>query len=189
MLHTVRLTGLLARKYGDCYRLDLDTPAEAIRALSCQIEGFARDVARGAFYLFDGRRNIGSDALSSPFGAELVIVPAAAVGKNGGALKLIAGVALFAVGFATGGAAIFAGITGKTLMTLGAGMALNGAAQMLSPSPPAIDAEPAERRQSYLFNGGANPTEEGNVVPLAYGRAVWCNALNVSMDLITTEEA
>lgn len=183
-MRTVRLLGRLGRIYGPEYRLDVATPKEAVQALAVQLPGFARDVARFGFYAFDERKNVDED---TRLNGDLYIVPHVRLAKNNGALKLLAGIALFAVGFAYGADALIfegvKGITGQTLMTMGAGMALNGVGQMLSPSPPAIETEPIERRQSYLFSGGANPTEEGNAVPLAYGTAVWCSALMISQEI------
>lgn len=197
MLRTVVLHGYLAEEFGNTFHLDAQTPAEIMRALSVQLRGFASRVRAGEFFVVRGEEKIEETGLIMTLGscAELHIVPVANGSKNNGVLKVILGVVLIGVGFAVAGAfsggamnmgATLLGMSAKTFITLGAGMFLNGLGQMLSPTPTVDSNESADARPSYLFSGALNLSEEGNVIPVAYG-APWCGSLVASSGMDTKE--
>lgn len=175
MIRTVVLHGYLRKRFGRQYKLDVDSPAEVVRALGVQVKGFLSAIRYGEFRVLRGSYALGEAELGLPLAdeREFHIVPVASGSKRGGLLKVILGVALIGIGFAVmGGAAAgsFAMSLGKTLLTFGAGMFFNGLGQMLSPTPE-IDPshEGAATRQSHVFGGTQNLTEEGNIVPVIYG--------------------
>ena len=195
MLRTVVLHGYLAEEFGNTFHLDAQTPAEIIRALSVQLRGFAQRVRAGEFFVVRGEEKIEETGLIMTLGscAELHIVPVANGSKNNGVLKVILGVVLIGVGFAVAGAfsggalnmsATLLGMSAKTFITLGAGMFLNGLGQMLSPTPTVDSNESPDSRPSFLFSGAINLSEEGNVIPVAYG-APWCGSLVSSSGMDT----
>ncbi|MCI7403743.1 hypothetical protein [Pyramidobacter sp.] len=177
MIRTVVLHGYLRKRFGRQYKLDVDSPAEVVRALGVQVTGFLSAIRYGEFRVLRGSYALGEAELGLPLGEEreFHIVPVASGSKRGGLLKVILGVALIGIGFAVMGGAAAAGSAtmmslGKTLLTFGAGMFFNGLGQMLSPTPE-IDPshEGAATRQSHVFGGTQNLTEEGNIVPVIYG--------------------
>ena len=116
---------------------------------------------------------------------EYHLIPVPNGSKKNGLLKVILGVAMIGIGWAAMGAAKAAGIAAsafsKQLVVMGAGMVLNGVSQMISPAP-TLDtgtSEGAATKQSYIFSSGANIGEEGNVIPLVYGK-FWCGSLVLS---------
>lgn len=188
-MKTVILHGRL-RRFGESFELDVQTPSEAVRALSVQLKGFASMLRRGEYHVLRDRRSIGIAEADMTMGdcAELHIVPVTAGSKRSGVLKIILGVALIGVGFAVaggfGGGALnfgtaFAGVKAGTYMALGAGMLFNGLGQMLSPTPEVETNEGAETAQSYMFSGATNVTQEGNIIPVVYG-IFWSGSLVLS---------
>lgn len=187
MLRSVCLHGNLAERFGKQYSLDVLSAAEAVRALCTQLRGFRQTVAQGEYHvLVDGSYLDESELLleiGSP--AQIDIVPVPAGSKNSGLLKVILGVALIGIGFwAVGSGGLFgiSALSSKTVMALGAGMALSGIGMMLSPTPTVDTAEKPDDMPSYVFNGALNITEEGNCIPLCYG-VFMCGSLVVSSGL------
>jgi len=148
----VVLRGELGKKFGRFHSFDLNTPAEAIRALCANFEGFQQELTeageRGIGYMVQ----IGKDAMASldeignPTGqAESIsITPVlqGAGGGGGGIGQIFAGIALVAaaiilgpVGAVIGG--VGAGVVGASVATtvgfIGASLVLSGTSQLLSP--------------------------------------------------------
>lgn len=78
-------------------------------------------------------------------------------------------------------------VTYGNIAMFGAMMALQGAAQMLSPQPNAPETASRERpdqRPSFVFNGAVNTTEQGGPVPPVYGRMrVGSNVISASLEV------
>lgn len=196
-LKKIVLHGYL-KEFGVSFDLDVSTPAEAVRALRVQIKGFEAAIRKGEFRVIRGKNKlknaIEERELLATFGRaeKLHIVPVAIGSKNNGLLKVILGVALIGVSFAVGAGALGAqgalfGIKAGTFLTLGAGMLLNGIGQMLSPTPETESNESPASRPSYMFGGAQNLTQEGNIIPVAYGKKVWCGSLVVSAGMDVQE--
>jgi len=158
----VVLRGELGKQFGRVHHFDLNTPAEAIRALCANFEGFANALAtageRGVGYIVQvGRFGLQDlEEIHNPTGEreEISITPVlAGAGGTGGAIgQIVAGVALVAASFLFPGAGLFGagmGIFGPlapaTIATLttvgtvtsaiGAALILSGTSQLLSPQP------------------------------------------------------
>ena len=107
-------------------------------------------------------------------------------GAGGGFGRFLLGAALITVGVMSGGAFTFAsGLTGgfwaKTAITMGAGLALGGVAQMLSPQPQRP--KEANKNESFGFGGVVNTVNQGVPVPICYGRLyVGSAAISVGLD-------
>lgn len=193
-LREVRLYGALGREFGRVHKFDVSSPAEAIRALAANFRGFEAALKAYApgFHLLAGRRDVADgDRMHHPAGASepIKIVPAVA-GAKGGLLSILAGVALIAAAFLTGGATL-AGTTslwGSMAIGFGASLVLGGVSQLIAPQKAysAGSDDDEEDTQSYVFNGPVNTTTQGTPVPIGYGRMIVGSAL-VSMG-ITTEE-
>ena len=153
----VVLRGELGKQFGRVHHFDLNTPAEAIRALCANFEGFQQALVtaaeRGVGYIVQvGKLAIEElDEIHNPTGQseEISITPVLA-GAGGGVSKILIGVALIAAAFLLPGAGLFgttsffgaAATTGGFLTAvgtvtsaIGASLILAGTAQLLSPQP------------------------------------------------------
>jgi predicted phage tail protein len=110
-------------------------------------------------------------------------------GSGRGLGKVLAGLAIVAVAIAApyalglagglsasaiGGATLFGQtITFGNFAALGLGLVATGVAQMLSPSPALRGGSASvDRRESFLFGGIENTSEQGRPVPLAFGECL-----------------
>ncbi len=182
---TIYLHGDLSAKYGESYRLAVNTVKEACNALALMVPGFKDSVIgekRDRLYRVvrgdvDKGFEMDEDTVSSFMigQAPVHIVPIVKGSKDQGIGKIIFGALLFGagalMGFGTGftltGAAA---TTGVQVARLGVGLMLAGVGQMLSPSPGSVSSESPERRESFLFNGAVNRATQGLPVPLCYGK-------------------
>lgn len=179
-LRTVKLYGRMAKKYGRVHRLDVATPAEAVRALCVNCPGLREELMtaheRGVAY-----RCIVDDAdideadLTAPMSKTFAIVPVV-MGANilGDIFKIVAGVALMvfaapiALAIAPGSMSLTAAI--GTVMAVGAALTLSGIGGLLAPTPKTKDEN--GNTKNNVFNGPENVTAQGVPVPIGYGRMV-----------------
>ncbi|MER5137994.1 tail assembly protein [Providencia stuartii] len=178
-LKTIRLYGVLGAKFGREHKLAIDSPREAIKALSVLYDGFEQFLANAhlkglEFAVFKGKRNITEDELHLDTSDDIRIAPVIKGSKRGGFFQTILGVAMIgAAAFLSGGLSVAftaAGTWGGALAMGGAAMALGGVVQMLSPQPRGLSMrQDADNKPSYAFGGAVNTTAQGNPVPLFYG--------------------
>lgn len=177
-LKTIRLYGILGAKFGRVHRLAIDSPREAIKALSVLYDGFEQFLASAhlkglEFAIFKGKRNISEDELHIVTHEEIRIAPVIKGSKSGGFFQTVIGVALVAAAaiFTGGVGAAFAagGWAGAAAMG-GTAMVLGGIVQMLSPQPQGLSIrQDTDNKPSYAFGGVVNSTAQGNPVPILYG--------------------
>lgn len=120
---TVRLYGVLGVMFGRVHNLVVETPKEAIKALSITIPGFERFLQtakdRGlTFSVFIGKRNIGKDELEFQGKEDIRVAPMILGSKKAGIFQTILGAVLVATGV------IAAGVFGQPW---GVNMAIMGA--------------------------------------------------------------
>lgn len=186
MLRQLVLEGSLAQ-FGGPFTFDVASVQEAVHALTSQIKGTYRAIRQGEFLVFADDVQLEEDETCFDLGSvsRIRIIPVPTGSKNQGVFKVILGVALLGVGFAVGTSGLGLGALGtisqSTFFTMGAGMLLSGVGMMISPSPSMSvgDNEKADNKTSYLFNSAVNICEEGNVVPVVYGKA-YCGSIVVS---------
>ncbi|MEQ5674128.1 tail assembly protein [Providencia stuartii] len=174
-LKTIRLYGVLGAKFGREHKLDIDSPREAIKALSVLYDGFEQFLANAhlkglEFAVFKGKRNISEDELHLDTTEDIRIAPIIKGSKRGGFFQTVLGIAM--IGLAVWNPAFLAmsATTNSALMLGGAAMALGGVVQMLSPQPRGLSVrQDADNKPSYAFGGTVNTTAQGNPVPLFYG--------------------
>lgn len=170
---TIKLYGAL-RQFGREYRMLVGSTAEAIKALCVQIPGLERFLAnahlRGMeFAVFRGKRNISQDELQFGGAEEIRIAPVMRGRKRGGLVQTIVGAVLVVAGAMTGNA---------FLIQAGAGLAIGGVIQMLSPQAQGLKQSAApENQPSYAFGSARNTTASGNPVPICYGKRRWGGAI------------
>lgn len=172
-LKTIRLYGVLGAKFGREHRLDIDSPREAIKALTVLYDGFEQFLANAhlkgmEFAVFKGKRNINEEELHLDTTEEIRIAPIIKGSKRGGFFQTMLGVALIGAAiFAPWGTALWAS---DLMLMVGAGAAMGGVVQMLSPQPRGLSMrQDSDNKPSYAFGGAVNSTAQGNPVPLLYG--------------------
>ena len=184
-LRTIKLSGFLGKKFGRVHRLAVDSPAEAIRALSVIKAGFREFLEsshkNGVAYRF----LVGNEALerselkeslhmTHSMSTTFELVPVINGAKSslgrvlfGAALMAFAWWAMPAMGFAAVGTV---GAMSTSVFGIGMSLALGGVAQLLAPKVKAESKEAVENKPSYIFNGAVNTVAQGNPVPILYGR-------------------
>lgn len=210
-MKNVYLHGELGELYGKEFSLNIKTPIQAIKLLGCQIDGFMEDVKKGNYRFIKDNEEMVFAELICGMGAykDLHIVPEISGSKKQGLGKIIAGVAVASLAFGAAPAAVAldfsAGASGGLGATafsafgisatygnvalFGASMALGGVAQLLSPTPNVSSYAAQERpdqRASFILQGPTNTIQEGNPVPIVYGKMLTGSIL-VSAGL-TTEQ-
>jgi predicted phage tail protein len=174
-LTTVKLYGAL-RQFGREFRLSVRTPAEAIKALCVQIQGFERFLSnaksRGIeFAVFRNSKNLEEKELGYCGAGEIRIAPVITGSKRAGALQTIIGVAMVAASFFVPGSTPAALALSGALLSGGIALTAGGVIQLLSPQAEGLKTSAApENTPGYAFGSAKNTTASGNPVPLCYGR-------------------
>lgn len=169
-MKNILLLGELGKKFGREFRLDVKTPAEAVRALCANFKDFEGFVASSdkrnvGYRVIVGKQDVGADGLHDPVGnQEIKIVPVIAGAGGGGIGKIIIGAALIVASFFIPGstlaiaAALETGIAVTTMATaalyVGAALVLQGTAQMLTPTPTAATVSDTAYGAEYGAAGG-----------------------------------
>lgn len=172
-LKTIRLYGVLGAKFGREHKLDIDSPREAIKALTVLYDGFEQFLANAhlkgmEFAVFKGKRNINEEELHFDTTEEIRIAPIIKGSKRGGFFQTMLGVAMIATAiWFPWGEALWAS---DLLLSIGVGVTMGGVVQMLSPQPRGLSMrQDSDNKPSYAFGGAVNSTAQGNPVPLLYG--------------------
>lgn len=176
-LKTIKLLGAAGRRFGREFRLAVESPAEAVRALCSLLPEFYGWVLeqheRGVAWrvLTDDAQGLDGDELPRSTGAETIVL--APVLSGAGAVgKIILGVVLIAVSIFVPFAAVGGGLS---LGLLGGSLLLGGIAELLTPTPqltdsPSTAAENSADLESNLFSRNQGTAGQGECVPLVYGR-------------------
>ena len=190
-LRTIRLYGKLGAKFGRVFRLAVNSPAEAVRALSMQLAGFERYLMNSrdhgiGYAVFAGTENLGVEQLQYPTGdADIRIAPIVIGSKNGGIFQIILGVILIVVGVVF---SAYLGPLAAPIIGAGISMVLGGVIQLLSPHPKGLGAKDAVQNiPNYSFNGPVNTEAQGNPVPLLYGELIVGSSV-ISASIQTNED-
>lgn len=178
MIRNVYLHGEAGKLFGKVFRLDVDSLAEAVRAIGIQVKGFRQYVEQRDWRCIRGDLDkgmeLGEEDVHFRLGkADLHIIPVIrGSGGRGGFLgKIIAGVLLAGIAFFAApalSAVAFGNVTYGQLVTLGIGMALVGVSQMLA----AQQKDDDKGRESGMFSGAPRVARQGDPVPLWYGEMV-----------------
>jgi predicted phage tail protein len=193
MLRDVFLHGSLGKKYGEYYRLSVDTAGEAIRALSVNFPTFADDIKEGWWEVVRGDPEKGlfleiDDTNSLKLGtAALHITPVPAGSKRGGIIKAVLGVALIGAAlFLSGGTlaaaigpGILSGVTYGNIAMVGVALTISGVASMLAPKE---QPNTTGNNNSSFQIAATNVYDQGNPVPLVYGETI-CGSVVISSGL------
>lgn len=169
----IKLYGILEEVAQRTTSVHAATFDEAMRALLANFPKLRKTLSNlRVSVLVNGQMIQFEDALR-PFNADRIdIMPV--VGGNGPAVMILAGAAL------TAGAATIAGlftgtflasvITSASIAQFGISMILGGITQLLFKPPKPNIGSRADDKASYNFNGPVNVSQQGNIVPVGYGR-------------------
>lgn len=173
MLKTIKLYGILAKKFGKEFRLDVESTREAMRALCVQIPGFEHFMLHAheqglEFAVFQDKQNIGETELDMSTSAKIIkVVPK--VKGAGGVVQTIIGAVLVVVGAVM----VFTGVgapIGMALIGAGVGMMVGGIAMMLMPKIESQDENQDGNKANKGFGGAVTTVAQGNPVPVLYGQ-------------------
>nr|DAN78046.1 MAG TPA: tail assembly protein [Bacteriophage sp.] len=172
----VRFYGSL-KQFGAEFRLDCQTTAEVIHALTSQIPKLRQFIQQGLFTVRVGRDYFDNRYLEKGLSQKLKndatvhFTPALKGSKRGGLFGVIAGVAIIAGAIALGPlAGIISTNAAWIVGSVGASLLLGGVAQMLTKMPEMKMGTEKEKKQSTAFSNLSNMTAQGKPMPLAYGR-------------------
>lgn len=173
MLKTIKLYGILAKKFGKEFHLAVDNTREAMRALSVQVQGFEHFMLHAheqglEFAVFQDKQNISETELDMSTSAKVIkVVPK--VKGAGGAFQTILGAVLVVVGAVM----VFTGVgapIGTALIGAGVGMMVGGIAMMLMPKVENQDQNQDGNKANKGFGGAVTTVAQGNPVPVLYGQ-------------------
>lgn len=175
MLKTIKLYGVLAKKFGKQFKFDVANTREAMRALSTQVPGFEHFMLHAhemglEFVVFQDKHNIGESEIDMNTCAKVIKVVPRVMGAGGaaqailGAVLVVVGV-LVTIGTLGGGAPL-----GAALIGAGVGMMVGGIAMMLMPKVENQDENQDGNKANKGFGGAVTTIAQGNPVPILYGQ-------------------
>lgn len=179
MLTKVRLDGVMGKKFGRHWELDVTSPVEALRLIEANSPGLKRWIADNRekynaykiVCVYDtGVKEALSDETLLVERKNLVSIRfTPTVAGAGGAAKIIVGsLLLFAALYTWGGTgALLTGAWGTAATSIGASLLLGGVIELLSPRP---KTDKSDESKSYYFDGASNTELQGSPIPLIYGR-------------------
>jgi predicted phage tail protein len=211
-MKVVKVYGALKKRLGGqgTFELDVNTPAEAIKALTANFQGLDKWMVdseqHGVGYKVQlGKEIIGEEQIESllhPWSErEVFSITPVVTGAGRGFTNILIGAAMIGLAYMTAGASLsfqagaggigFVASSAKfglaaQLANFGLLMVLGGIAQMLSPTDE-LDMKEATHLQNYSFSGIVNTSQVGTPVPIAYGR-VFVGSSVISSDLETVQE-
>ncbi|MCX8596816.1 tail assembly protein [Gilliamella sp. B3486] len=153
------------KQYGDKFKINAETAAEALNCLYLQIAGLKNDIKNGFFRVRINKHDITEKTVQVGLQSRLSdnsvihIVPVAAGAKNG-VLNVIAGVVMVVVGCWT---------EQPWLVGMGIGMMAGGVAMMMTKMPKMKDDTNDDGKKSTSFSSLGNTAAQGAPVPLPYG--------------------
>lgn len=177
MLKKIRLYGVLAKKFGKEFRLDVENTREAMRALSVQVPGFEHFMLHAheqglEFAVFQDKQNISETEIDMSTSAKVIkVVPK--VKGAGGVVQTIVGAVLVVAGIVVGATLGWTGVAGAAAVGLigaGAGMMVGGIAMMLMPKIENQDQNQDGNKANKGFGGAVTTVAQGNPVPVLYGQ-------------------
>lgn len=177
MLTKVQLGGILGKKFGKNWLLDVNSPGEALRLIEANKPGLrswiVNNVEKYSMYKVTCEyengliEDIDEDTYVLNSKMKTIKFMPIISGAKGGVLQVVVGAILIAASFIPGFQA-----ASPYLMSAGLAMMLGGAIQMLSPRP-ALNANmttnDGSTSTSSYFDGPVNTEMQGLPVPLIYG--------------------
>lgn len=180
-IKTIRLYGDMGKRFGRVFKLDVNSPSEAIRALTTIKPGFREYLQERfdqPFRVLRGEEALDEKGLSAPVGRTEVIkiVPMVAGAKDGFG-QILMGAVLLAAAYWTGGAsvsymsAVWGAGTASVVGAMGMAMVLGGVASLLAPVPQNGFGAGGNTQdaQTWAFGSPTLTTGQGGAVPVLLG--------------------
>ena len=167
MLKTIKLYGVLGKKFGKEFHLAVESTREAVKALSVQVPGFEQFMLTAheqglAFAVFQDDENISEDQIDFETGAKVIKIVPKVIGAGGnGILQTILGAVMVVIGVIT---------QQYWAVGMGVGMMIGGIAQMLAPKVDTEDQNQDGNKANKGFGGAVTTIAQGNPVPILYGQ-------------------
>ena len=168
-LKTIKLHGILAKKFGQFFKLDVQTAREATHAIACQNAEFKRFMLESdklglKFAVFLGRKNITENDIDNVTDTDVIHIVPRIVGSGGSSfnwLQVVAGAVLIGVGVVMG--------FNPALIGAGAGLLMGGVAGLLMPTVDMSNQDPDGNKANKGFGSAITTVSQGNPVPILYG--------------------
>ena len=168
-LKTIKLHGILARKFGQFFKLDVQTAREATHAIACQNKEFKRFMLESdklglKFAVFLGRKNITENDIDNVTDSDIIHIVPRIIGSGGNTfnwLQVVAGAVLVGVGVVMG--------FNPALIGAGAGLLMGGVAGLLMPKVDMSNQDPDGNKANKGFGSAVTTVSQGNPVPILYG--------------------
>ena len=165
----IKLHGILAKKFGQFFKLDVQTAREATHAIACQNKEFKRFMLESdklglKFAVFLGRKNITENDIDNVTDSDVIHIVPRIVGSGGDSfnwLQVVAGAVLIGVGVVMG--------FNPALIGAGAGLLMGGVAGLLMPKVDMGNQDPDGNKANKGFGSAVTTVSQGNPVPILYG--------------------
>lgn len=171
MLTKVRLDGVMGKKFGKDWELDVSTPAEALRLIEANSPGLKRWIVENTttydayrvtcVYDDDREEDLNDDTYGVTRANLKEIRFTPTVTGSGGIVKVVVGVVLIIAGTVW---------TQPWMVQMGAMMVLGGVIELLTFTPKKDSQD--DSFSSFYFDGPTNTERQGAPVPLIYGRVL-----------------
>ncbi len=194
----IYLHGMLGRKFGKLWTLDVESVKEAVRAIDINVRGKLREywIGKGkekqySIKIGDYKLSDEKELSSSSMKGDIHIIPVIKGSKTGGQ-KIFAAIAMIAVAYFTGGFGAegwieTSGAWGEAYMGMAISLALGGVMQLLTPIPNFNQGvgNDGSGSSSNLFQGNASSIMQGGAVPVVYGR-ILVSPMPVGISLVNS---
>ena len=187
MLRKLKLYGELAKFVGHKeFEIQVDSLAKAVSFLVNNFPQVEKYMNPQYYQVKVGNYAVDQEEIHHPIGQEDIhIVPVISGAGRGGFGKVLLGAALIAgaffvpqglalsKGISTGFGFAKAGVLAKSMVYLGASLAIQGVTEMLFPLPKPKEFKSEQDPQlSFSFSGTQNTSRAGTPVPIVYGEIV-----------------
>ena len=185
MLRKLKLYGELAEFVGHKeFEIQVDSLAKAVSFLVNNFPQVEKYMNPKYYQVKIGNYAVNEEEIHHPIGQEDIHIVPVIAGAGGGLGKTLLGVALIAGAFfvpaSLGGAATFSlkaglggGFIAKSMVYLGASLAIMGVSEMLFPVPKPQEFKSEQDPQlSFSFSGTQNTSRAGTPVPIVYGEII-----------------
>ena len=174
MLTKVRLDGVMGKKFGQEWDLEVSSPAEALRLIEANRPGLQRWISENqetyslyrvtVVYDDDREEDLDDDGYGLVRTVREIRFSPQVAGASG-IVKAVVGVVLIVASF------FVPAVLSPYLFKIGVALTIGGVVEMLSPRPKRADGN-FEAIASNYFDGPVNTERQGNPVPLIYGRVL-----------------
>ena len=184
-LKRIILYGHLRKRFGRCFEFAVNSPAEAMRAMCSQVEGFAeylREHSMPGYRVLVGEEVRDVEGLQAPVGRGVIKIVPVVAGAKGNGFGVIAGAVLTVVGYY---------FEQPWLVNMGMAMMLGGVSTLLANNPAYVPPTPEAKTESdppaYSFNGPHMTVGQGNPVPVLLGGPLRIGGALISMGISAEE--